>query len=57
MPQLLGSLARLVQEPLQLVCPDGQHLPDEHVEPLPHLWPHVPQLLGSLGSATQVPPQ
>lgn len=43
-PQLLGSVCKLAQVPLQLVCPDGQHVPLEQICPLEHTLPQRPQL-------------
>lgn len=50
-PQLFTSLPRLVQVPLQAVCPAGQvvwHAPFEHCMPPGHALPHAPQLLESV---------
>jgi hypothetical protein len=51
-PQLLGSLSVLTQAPPQLVCPPSvshsrTHWPPEQTPPS-HLFPHPPQLFGSL---------
>lgn len=40
---MISSDGRSKHEPLQLVCPLGQHLPLEHT-PAPHEMPQLPQL-------------
>jgi hypothetical protein len=59
-PQLPVSVWVTTHEPLQLVVPEGQVVP--HVPPAqtwfaPQAWPQDPQLLLSLCSFTQAPPQ
>jgi hypothetical protein len=36
--------------------PVVEHVPAVHVEPVPHAWPHVPQLLESVCVSVQVAP-
>jgi hypothetical protein len=55
-PQWWASLVRSTHVLPQSVVPPVQrtvHCPFEQTSPVPHLWPHTPQLLGSLGSMTQ----
>jgi len=57
-PQFLGSVAMLVQTPLQMPCPTG-HTQAAAMQTFPPLQaaPQEPQLLLSLSMATQVSPQ
>jgi len=58
-PQLLGSVERLTQDPLQFVSPVWQltvHLPLEHTSPAGQTLPHVPQFDGSTSVAVHVVP-
>jgi hypothetical protein len=56
-PQLLLSLCRLRQVPLQLVVPDAQQIPDVQLAPDAHEVPHVPQLRGSVCVFVHIPLQ
>ena len=55
-PQLLGSLLRFTQAPLQQTVPAGQHDPLQQLPDEQDL-PHAPQLFGSIFVSTQVVPQ
>jgi hypothetical protein len=56
MPQLRGSVARSAHAPLHETCPvPHTHWPDAHVAPVPHRWPHIPQLFVSLARIAQLP--
>jgi hypothetical protein len=57
-PQLLASLDRLTQTPLQAVSPLlHSQLPLLQTMFGPHACPQLPQLLGSVMVSTQAPPQ
>ena len=57
-PQLLLSVLRLTQAPLQTVVPVGQvQTPAEQPAPLAQTCPQAPQLFTSDAVLTQVPPQ
>src|SRR5438128_2182912 len=55
--QLLLSVWRFTQVPLQLVVPAAQHLPVWQELPPPHTVPHAPQLLLSVSGFTHAPAQ
>jgi hypothetical protein len=56
-PQFAASVSLSTQTPLQFVSPGPQQTPDEHVSPVAHAWPHMPQLLLSVIGSLHVPPQ
>jgi hypothetical protein len=57
-PQLLPSLLRSSQTPLQLVSPAKHaHVPPEQYCPAAHALLHLPQFAGSLLRNLQTPPQ
>lgn len=57
-PQLRSSFATSTQPPLHCARP-GEHMatqvPDWQSKPLPHAFPHEPQLAGSLDVSTHAP--
>jgi hypothetical protein len=56
-PQLLVVVS-LMHAPPQSICPAGHwHTPDTQLEPLGQTFPQLPQLLLSVCSLTQAPPQ
>ncbi len=55
-PQLLLSVDLSTQTPLQTLRGETQHIPPAHDTPMPHAWPQLPQLLGSLLKSVQTGP-
>ena len=57
-PQLLGSVSRLAQVPLQWVSPVAHavtHWPETQVWLAPQAVPHAPQFEGSVATSAQAP--